>query len=272
MTQRSKPCWNSSTSIHSKRVVKETKPPQYHHRPRDPYLPTPSRDPNIKRSLSVSSSICSLEQEEFQFSAMTPEEKIQGFEQLLTSKNHSDRELRESLRILRRMIMLYGLPESKTNSDTKIATLRGKIWKVLLGVYKVSALEYIKIVEKGPCQVMDKIKNDTFRTCATDKQFVDRVSQEMLSRVLNAFVWKAKEQPPSRLINLSFSYVQGMNVMAAPFLYVLPELDAFFTFSTFVQNSCPLYVQPALEGAHCGVKVTIRLVNGSVTGHVHESG
>ena len=46
-----------------------------------------------------------------------------------------------------------------------------------------------------------------------------------------------------------------MNVLAAPFLYVMPELDAFFLFSSFLQYSCPLYVQPALEGVHCGVKL-----------------
>lgn len=63
--------------------------------------------------------------------------------------------------------------------------------------------------------------------------------------------------PPSRLIHLSFSYVQGMNVIAAPFLYVMPELDAFYTFSSFIQHACPLYVQPALEGVHCGVKVDL---------------
>jgi cell cycle arrest protein BUB2 len=56
-------------------------------------------------------------------------------------------------------------------------------------------------------------------------------------------------------MNLKFTYVQGMNVMAAPFLYVMTELDAFFSFSSFIQYSCPLYVQPALEGVHCGVKV-----------------
>lgn len=63
------------------------------------------------------------------------------------------------------------------------------------------------------------------------------------------------DAPASRLMNLRFSYVQGMNVLAAPFLYVMPELDAFFSFSSFIQYSCPLYVQPALEGVHCGVKV-----------------
>jgi len=77
----------------------------------------------------------------------------------------------------------------------------------------------------------------------------------MLSRLLNAFVWKTQDQPVSRLINLKYSYVQGMNVIAAPFLYVMPEVDAFFTFSAFIQNSCPLYVQPALEGVHCGLKL-----------------
>ncbi len=53
-----------------------------------------------------------------------------------------------------------------------------------------------------------------------------------------------------------------MNVLAAPFLYVMPELDAYFSFTTFIQHTCPLYVgnfnkkvQPALEGVHCGLKL-----------------
>jgi hypothetical protein len=51
------------------------------------------------------------------------------------------------------------------------------------------------------------------------------------------------EQPKSRLVNLSFSYVQGMNVLAAPFLYVMPELEAFACFTSFLTYSCPLYIQ-----------------------------
>jgi cell cycle arrest protein BUB2 len=47
----------------------------------------------------------------------------------------------------------------------------------------------------------------------------------------------------------------GMNVLAAPFLYVMPELDAYNAFSTFIHHACPLYVQPALDGVHCGIKV-----------------
>jgi len=47
-----------------------------------------------------------------------------------------------------------------------------------------------------------------------------------------------------------------MNVLAAPFLYTMPsELEAFYCFSKFIEESCPLYVQPTLEGVHRGLKV-----------------
>jgi len=49
-----------------------------------------------------------------------------------------------------------------------------------------------------------------------------------------------------------------MNVLAAPFLYTMPsEIEAFFCFSKFIEEACPLYVQPALEGVHRGLKVCI---------------
>lgn len=47
-----------------------------------------------------------------------------------------------------------------------------------------------------------------------------------------------------------------MNVLAAPFLYTMPsEVEAFFCFAKFIEESCPLYVQPTLEGVHQGLKV-----------------
>lgn len=56
--------------------------------------------------------------------------------------------------------------------------------------------------------------------------------------------------------HLGFTYVQGMNVLAAPFLYTMPsEVEAFFCFAKFIEESCPLYVQPTLEGVHSGLKV-----------------
>lgn len=45
-------------------------------------------------------------------------------------------------------------------------------------------------------------------------------------------------------------------MLAAPFLYTMPsELEAFFCFAKFIEESCPLYVQPTLEGVHRGLKV-----------------
>ena len=108
------------------------------------------------------------------------------------------------------------------------------------------------------------------RTLATDRGFKERVSEDMLVRLLDAFVWRNHGQSPLALYistsdyrpdrqendQLGFTYVQGMNVLAAPFLYTMPsELEAFYCFAKFIEESCPLYVQPTLEGVHCGLKV-----------------
>lgn len=48
-----------------------------------------------------------------------------------------------------------------------------------------------------------------------------------------------------------------MNVLAAPFLYVLPtQLEAFACFSTFIEVQAPRYVRPTLEGVHAGLHVS----------------
>lgn len=99
----------------------------------------------------------------------------------------------------------------------------------------------------------------------------------MLVRLLDAFVWKnhGEHLPiPHQRSNthicfahldrqethqLGFTYVQGMNVLAAPFLYTMPsELEAFYCFSKFIEECCPLYVQPTLEGVHRGLKVSCK--------------
>ncbi|TPX37120.1 hypothetical protein SmJEL517_g00942 [Synchytrium microbalum] len=178
------------------------------------------------------------------------------YETLLRTPSKGDRELREALKTLRKMICEHGLPNgAEILMDDGSCSLRGRIWKILLGIYRMKAQDYVSLIQRGASEVHDKIRNDTFRTLATDRKFLARVDEGMLSRVLNAFVWKLKDRPHTRLINLKYSYVQGMNVLAAPFLYVMPELDAFYSFASFIQNTCPLYVQPALEGVHCGLKL-----------------
>ncbi|CAJ0843506.1 15005_t:CDS:2 [Entrophospora sp. SA101] len=102
-----------------------------------------------------------------------------------------------------------------------------RLWKCFLGVYYLSVDEYTGYLRKGKSCVYDKIRDDTFRTLATDQRFLTKVNEEMLIQI---------------------TYVQGMNVLAAPFLFVMPELDAFYSFSAFIQHFCPLYVTPNLEG------------------------
>ncbi|KAJ7585197.1 bub2 protein [Mycena floridula] len=133
-------------------------------------------------------------------------------------------------------------------------TLRPRLWKVLLHIDDLSAATYLGYVDRGPCEVREKIRNDTFRTLATDRGFKERVREDMLIRLLDAFVWRNHD----RQINhqASFTYVQGMNVLAAPFLYTMPsEIEAFFSFSKFIEESCPAYVQPTLDGVHKGLKL-----------------
>ncbi|KAJ3284634.1 hypothetical protein HK104_009835 [Borealophlyctis nickersoniae] len=162
--------------------------------------------------------------------------------------------MRKNLKKLRMKILTDGLPENASDTESpNRCSLRGKVWKIVLGVYRISGLEYLSLIDRGRCDIWNKITNDTFRTLATDKKFWERVDESMLKREEKILL--VPDLPPSRLLNLKFSYVQGMNVLAAPFLYVMTELDAFYSFLQFIQCTCPLYVQPALEGVHCGLKL-----------------
>ncbi|KIY43289.1 TBC-domain-containing protein [Fistulina hepatica ATCC 64428] len=165
------------------------------------------------------------------------------------SKSRGSSDVDDSVRKLRRLILVEGIPSAAD------PTLRPRIWKLLLRVNNLSADTYLKYVARGPCEVREKIRNDTFRTLATDPGFKERVRESMLVRLLDAFVWKNYESMPQ----FDFTYVQGMNVLAAPFLYTMPsEVEAFFCFSKFIEECCPLYVQPTLEGVHRGLKLLDR--------------
>lgn len=48
-------------------------------------------------------------------------------------------------------------------------------------------------------------------------------------------------------------YVQGMNVLAAPFLYASrSEAEAFVTFHQLLTQECPGYIRGAMDGVHRG--------------------
>ena len=189
------------------------------------------------------------------------------------------------------------------------SSLRIYVWLILLCAPPIPTDDYLALVHRGPSPAYAKIRNDTFRTLATDPLFRRRVSEASLIRLLNAVAWtlsdRKEEQlrssrsavlnsatdngspelrhvapvtnhppppppPPPRSAAMSpdgdahsvdggpeaGTYVQGMNVIAAPFLYAArSEAEAFVAFQRFITLECPGYVRGAMDGVHRGLAV-----------------
>lgn len=57
------------------------------------------------------------------------------------------------------------------------------------------------------------------------------------------------------------TYVQGMNVLAAPFLYAArSESEAFTAFHRFITHECPGYVRGAMDGVHKGLALVDKVL------------
>ena len=71
-------------------------------------------------------------------------------------------------------------------------------------------------------------------------------------------------------------YVQGMNVLCAPFLYVArSEAEAFAAFHQFITKECPGYVRGTLDGVHRGVALVdkcLAIVDASLYTYLHSKG
>ncbi|KAG7531261.1 hypothetical protein FFLO_04503 [Filobasidium floriforme] len=174
----------------------------------------------------------------------------QSSARIKTSSDISDQAKR-----LRRLVLTAGIPD-EPNLPPSQPSIRARVWKLLLHVDHLDSADYLRLVDKGPSGVSTKIKNDTFRTLATDTDFKGKVREDMLIRLLEAFVWRSQEKALEMEGGLDFSYVQGMNVLSAPFLYTLPtQVEAFACFSTFIETSCPQYVQRDLRGVHRGLEL-----------------
>ncbi|KAK8861681.1 hypothetical protein IAR55_002504 [Kwoniella newhampshirensis] len=170
-----------------------------------------------------------------------------------SSRYRSSSEISDGLKRIRRVVLTEGIPEI-----TGRPPLRPRIWKLMLKIDTLYSEDYLRWVGMGPSSDSHKIKNDTFRTLATDTQFKGKVKEDMLIRLLEAFVWKITSGETENE-GQPFKYVQGMNVLSAPFLYAMPsQLEAFTCFSTFIENACPQYVQPSLKGVHEGLKLLDR--------------
>lgn len=210
----------------------------------------------------------------------------------------------KGLEELRYTLLVDGIPPNQSD-------LRIYIWLILLSAPPLPTQAYLDLVHQGPSPSYAKIRNDTFRTMTTDPLFRRRVTENSLTRVLNAVAWKLHDSheakingwqsPPSIGFKppLSFNgspetkhdspigarvamevqsdagtsttaaesstigYVQGMNVLAAPFLYVSrSEVQAFAAFNSLITKSCPGYVRGgSMEGVHRGLALVDKILS-----------
>ncbi|EFW15277.1 hypothetical protein D8B26_008153 [Coccidioides posadasii str. Silveira] len=199
-----------------------------------------------------------------------------------------------------------------------MSTHRIYVWLALLNIPPLPTDEYLSLVHRGRSPAYAKIRNDTFRTLATDPLFKRRVTEASLIRLLNAVAWKIHDskgggssrgkQPTSMVSNsrrhsskLSMDalpspiseypaspsstqtniadtaiYVQGMNVLCAPFLYASrSEVEAFALFHHFITQECPGYIRGAMDGVHKGLKLVdkcLEVVEPKLANHLFSKG
>ncbi|GAO51451.1 TBC-domain-containing protein [Saitoella complicata NRRL Y-17804] len=160
----------------------------------------------------------------------------------------------QTLKELRMLIQQDGLP---IESDDGMNTHRPYVWSILLGVPPTAWETYASLISLGQSPSYSKIRQDTFRTLPTDPLFKRRVQESSLIRLLNAFDWTQRnEREEAGGKGDEVGYVQGMNVLAAPFLYMAKsETQAFALYSRFITHCCPAYVKPSLEGVHRGLRL-----------------
>ncbi|KAI5305079.1 endoribonuclease ysh1 [Ascosphaera pollenicola] len=218
--------------------------------------------------------------------------------------------LEDALTELRYIILTTGIDADGDGMSPN----RIYIWLILLNTPLLSTDEYLGLVHRGRSPAYTKIRNDTFRTLATDPLFKRRVTEASLIRLLNATAWKLQDlkdeenakgqsqreqqrSPPSDRpagssggassfagsnTNLSFSpsetaiYVQGMNVLSAPFLYTSrSEVEAYALFTHFITHECPGYIRGAMDGVHKGLKLMDRcleVIDPELAAHLFSKG
>lgn len=66
-----------------------------------------------------------------------------------------------------------------------------------------------------------------------------------------------------------------MNILSAPLLYVMPEVDAYYAFRKLITEHCPRYVASHLEGVHVGchlVDEILQAVDPELYQHLYKCG
>jgi len=126
----------------------------------------------------------------------------------LSSKTRTPEDVEETVKKLRRLILIEGIPSKAVRTPLGLPwfshvcitlcvfiifvffcsqdpTLRYRIWKILLRVIDLPAETFLEYVARGPCEVREKIRNDTFR-CADTSCFAVSPSDVVIVPVVSA--------------------------------------------------------------------------------------
>lgn len=156
--------------------------------------------------------------------------------------------LMSSLNQLRYNILCEGLKQNERG----VCPYRAYVWSILLRAEPVETDYYVELLQRGKSHSFTKILNDSFRTFKKDKNFTSKVDNQTLIRVLNSYALEVEESAETGVS----PYVQGMNILVAPFAYVCKsEPEIFALFSRLLIKYIPTYVTPNLSGVINGVKL-----------------
>uniref|UniRef100_A0A7S2ZM69 Rab-GAP TBC domain-containing protein n=1 Tax=Rhodosorus marinus TaxID=101924 RepID=A0A7S2ZM69_9RHOD len=175
------------------------------------------------------------------------------YEKLLRREDGAGEEdVNERLNKLKELVLFKGLPDCASLSGScGRGSLRGTVWKALLGIGEVNVDHYKELVSRGPSVDYQKIAIDVARTFSKHEEYTSRVPREMLVRLLNALVHERGNEPET--------YLQSMSVLAAPFLFLMTEPEAFLSFDVFLTERIPNYVFKYI-GVHRGCNIMNKLL------------
>lgn len=85
-------------------------------------------------------------------------------DEVIQSANREKSEYDEKLSALRHYVLKNSFPSSASDYDEHSCSLRGTVWKSLVGVGKLDEGEYESLVLKGPSKEHLRIREDALRT------------------------------------------------------------------------------------------------------------
>lgn len=114
------------------------------------------------------------------------------------------------------------------------------------------------------------------KTPSNNTRHSSKLSVELLPSPISEDASQESSTSQQQITSDSAVYVQGMNVLCAPFLYASrSEVEAFALFHHFITQECPGYIRGAMDGVHKGLKLVdkcLEVVEPKLANHLFSKG